>query len=196
MILPPQTPMMMNQAQIPPSNSYVPVSHNSPGSVMPTNQQSSTNSPLGPGQPPPAQYPINQAGIMHSASHVKLNPQSQPVHMDPQNSHTMMPPPSSDGIHMEANPHIMGSPQGSRGDPTHHIIGSPAGVAQRGSIMQHPNAVRPMMPPSSSPLSSPSSSSEHSIIQHGPQPMPSAPSATSTPQPEEKEEVAELISFD
>lgn len=196
MILPPQTPMMMNQAQIPPSNSYVPVNHSSSGSVVPKNQQNSTNSPLGPGQPTPVQYPINQAGIMHSVSHMKLNPQSQPVHMDPQNSHAMMSPPSSGGIHMEANPHIMGSPQGSRGEPTHHIIGSPAGVAHRGPIMQHPNAVRPMMPPSSSPLSSPSSSSEHSIIQHGPQPMPSAPSATSTPQPEEKEEVAELISFD
>lgn len=206
MVPTPQASMMMGQPQMPPANSYVPVNHSSSGPMVPTNHQNSVHAPLGPGgqQPGAPQYPVNRPPIQHSAAgHMKLNSQSQPVHVDPQNPHTMMMPGGGGGGGgpiEPPHPHMMGPPpppQSSRGDPTNpHGMGPPTGGPQPGSMMQHPSVVRPMMPPSSSPLSSPSSSSEHSIIQHGSQPMPSAPSATSTPQPEEKEEVAELISFD
>jgi len=182
--------MMMGQPQMPPPNSYVPGSATVPGS-MPS--QNTGHGPLGPSQQSNAsQYQVGQStsSILHSANHMKMNSQSQPVHIDTVNPHTMMP---SGHVHLDTSAHVMPPPLGARIEPPNpHIIGPP----HPGSIIQHPNIVRPMMPPSSSPLSSPSSSSEHSIIQHGPQPMPSAPSATSTPQPEEKEEVAELISFD
>lgn len=158
--------------------------------------QNTPHGPLGPGQQSSTtQYQVGQPApnMLHAANHMKMNSQPQPVHIDPANPHVMM---SSGHVHLDANGHVMPPPPpppGARIEPPNpHVIGS----QHPGSMMQHPNIVRPMMPPSSSPLSSPSSSSEHSIIQHGPQPMPSAPSATSTPLPEEKEEVAELISFD
>ncbi|XKL69271.1 hypothetical protein PGB90_007040 [Kerria lacca] len=170
---PSSSSMMIGQSQMPPPSTYVPVNHTS----VTANHSNPSHIPLGSGQQAP-QFPLNQQSIMHQANHLKINAQPQSVHVDPQNPHQMIPP---SGVRIEQNPHVMGPP---------------LGVQQQPQIIQHPSIIRPMMPSSSSPLSSPSSSSEHSLNQLGSQPVPSAPSATSTPQPEEKEEVAELISFD
>lgn len=168
----------------PPPNAYVPVNPSSPGQMVNAPSQG-------------AQYPMAQPPIMHPnhhQPHLKMNAAGQPVPVDQQNGHPMMGPGGMAGP--MGPPHMMGPPgiappaANRIAEPTAHMMGQP----QAG--LQHPGILRSMVPPSSSPLSSPSSSSEHSLIQHGPQPTPSAPSATSTPLPEEKEDVAELISFD
>ncbi len=174
----------MGQPPMPGQNTYMPAGHSSSGQMM----NNPTHVNMAPSQQGP-QYPVNQPPAMHSANPMKLNAQSQPVHVDPQNPHVMIP---TSGVHME--PSLIGS-SSNRVEQNPHIMGAPPSGPQP-QMMQHPGIMRTMIPPSSSPLSSPSSSSEHSLIQHGPQPVPSAPSATSTPQPEEKEDVAELISFD
>lgn len=166
----------------PPPNSFVPGSHPSAANHGPL---PSTGQPAA--APP---YAVNRGSMIHSTNGL----QSQSIHGEQQ-----MLPPGSGNIHMESTgpSSIMGGNVVNRFEPPNtHMMGPPPPGQQQ--MMQHPGMIRSMMPPSSTPLASPSpsTSSEHSIIQHGPQPVPSAPSATSTPQPEDKEEIGELISFD
>lgn len=183
--------VMLNQTQIAPTNAYASMNHSSSGSLPPPPPPSSDPSTSTGQQQPTLQFVAGQA-VLHAAGHVMAT-QPQTVYVDSSNLAPGMP------LHnMDQNLRVIGvSSPSSRTETNDHVVSaSSSQSATTGSVMPHTNISRSMIPPSSSPLSSPSSSSEHSLIQHGPQPVPSAPSATSTPQPEEKEEIAELISFD
>lgn len=184
-----------SSAPLPPSQ----LSLSQPQPPPPTSSSNSSNasahSQLVNMQQPPSQYPTSQQ-VLHSGGNINTH-QSQTTFLDAQKMSEVT------ALHSDQNAYAIGTPSSSNIRTEHgtHIIvpsssHSVAHSMSNASLMQHPNVGRSIVPPSSSPLSSPSSSSEHSIIQHGPQPIPSAPSATSTPQPEEKEEIAELICFD
>lgn len=222
----PTQTVMMGQSQIPSSNVYAPSSNplmagssGAPGGPTQSQPPSANTNPPNIGGPPHT-HQIMTAGQPPAPNQQYVSSPQAAVSLHSGPGHHMHQPPPQGGVyvdhqqtvsatggsvHMDQNlQHVMGppassanrsaaGPEPSQGHMTSAVQPVPSAAA---SLMQHTMGRSVMAPPSSSPLSSPSSSSEHSLIQHGPQPVPSAPSATSTPQPEEKDEIAELISFD